>query len=239
MRRKEQPGSVYWLHDPTTPGEVRELAGSEARVVWADDPPGAEGRWYKCSELRQSNGASRRLNPSAVPAPMIQDLEFITRIDPATNSLAMERDADFRGDDDPGPEVTSAADIYDLYQDMGTLDQEHIVVGLLDVRLCVLGWTNAHKGAIDNVAASARDMLKAAIMCNAAKYIYMLHNHPSGNPEPSDADAELTEAIERLAGEYEIGLFDHVIIGRPGAGHDPYFSFREAGLLADLEEDDA
>ena len=58
-----------------------------------------------------------------------------------------------------------------------------------------------------------------------------MHNHPSGDPTPSEADRRLTKNIREAAGILQINLLDHVIVGSPGAVRQPYFSFREAGLL--------
>jgi DNA repair protein RadC len=53
-----------------------------------------------------------------------------------------------------------------------------------------------------------------------------LHNHPSGDPAPSQADVEVTERIERLGTELGIPLLDHVIIG-----DQKFYSFRQEGIL--------
>jgi DNA repair protein RadC len=58
-----------------------------------------------------------------------------------------------------------------------------------------------------------------------------MHNHPSGDPTPSDADRRLTRKIQEAGQIVEISLLDHVIVGAAEAGCAPYFSFKEAGLL--------
>jgi DNA repair protein RadC len=58
-----------------------------------------------------------------------------------------------------------------------------------------------------------------------------MHNHPSGDPTPSEADRRLTKNIREAAGILQISLLDHVIVGSPSPDRQPYFSFREAGLL--------
>jgi DNA repair protein RadC len=59
----------------------------------------------------------------------------------------------------------------------------------------------------------------------------LMHNHPSGEPTPSDADALLTRKIQEAGQIAEISLLDYVIVGAPEAGGAAYFSFKEAGLL--------
>lgn len=176
-------------------------------------------------------------------APMVKDLEYDTALHPHTKFVHALRDVEYAGDDDPGPVIQCAEDIYDLFSEMGWRDQEHLVVGLLDTRLQLLGWKIVHKGAIDNVSASGKDMIKDGMHGNA-RYIFVLHNHPSGDPVPSDADADLTAFIEEeLIRLSDLDLFDHVVIGRGGLDPDsrrkrkPYYSFREEGHLQPIEED--
>jgi hypothetical protein len=56
------------------------------------------------------------------------------------------------------------------------------------------------------------------------------HNHPSGDPNPSDADVRLTRRLKEGAAILRVEFFDHVIIGLPNPDRpQPYFSFRESG----------
>jgi len=58
-----------------------------------------------------------------------------------------------------------------------------------------------------------------------------VHNHPSGNPNPSEADMRLTRRISEAANILQIQLVDHVIIGQSMNGRQGYFSFKEAGMM--------
>lgn len=228
---------VLWVDDPNTVGTILEEGGGEARVRWDDDPKNSRGQWYLLSDLRPAHG-KRKSNPVSVHAPEVQDLEFATRLHPITNTLIMERAEDFRGA--PGPALVDAEEVWNCFQHMSELDQEHIVVILLDVRHNMLGWKMVHKGQISGVEASVKDMLKDAILGNAAKVI-VLHNHPSGDPSPSEADKDLTAALEVLGSEFQIDLWDHVIIGRISPDDPdfvPFYSFRDDGQLEEPEEDD-
>ena len=57
------------------------------------------------------------------------------------------------------------------------------------------------------------------------------HNHPSGDPSPSQSDHSLTRRLAEAAELLQIKLLDHIIIGAPAEGREPYFSFKEAGVL--------
>ena len=80
--------------------------------------------------------------------------------------------------------------------------------------------------------AHPREVFRTAIAISASAVI-CVHNHPSGDPQPSAADLQLTRQLKEAARAVDIDLIDHVIMGRPSA--DPlgrgHYSFRESGLL--------
>jgi DNA repair protein RadC len=59
----------------------------------------------------------------------------------------------------------------------------------------------------------------------------MVHNHPSGDPNPSDADLRPTRRIVEASRILQLELIDHVIIGTPAPGRNSYFSLKEAGAI--------
>ena len=85
-------------------------------------------------------------------------------------------------------------------------------------------------GSLNEALAHPREIFRAAILAGAYALILM-HNHPSGDPSPSDADRRLTKNIREAASILQINLLDHVIVGSPGMGRPAYFSFREVGIL--------
>ena len=69
-------------------------------------------------------------------------------------------------------------------------------------------------------------------MIHSAYAIIVAHNHPSGDPTPSEADRRMTRRLKEAADILRINLLDHIIIGAPGCNGSPgYTSFRELGLL--------
>ncbi len=99
---------------------------------------------------------------------------------------------------------------------------------LLDTRLRLIQDVEVSRGSINESVAHPREIFREAII-RSAYAIIVVHNHPSGDPSPSEADLRLTRRLAEVAALHDIRLLDHVIIGAPGAtGH---FSFREAGLL--------
>ena len=87
-------------------------------------------------------------------------------------------------------------------------------------------------GTATSTVVSPKEVFRGAILSGATA-IVVAHNHPSGDPGPSQADITVTRALRDAAEILEIELLDHVIVG--DAQSDPqgrgFFSFREAGLL--------
>lgn len=85
-------------------------------------------------------------------------------------------------------------------------------------------------GSLNESIAHPREIFRPAIAA-AAYAVIVVHNHPSGDPAPSTADHSLTRRLADAAELLQIKLLDHVIIGAPADGREPYFSFKEAGVL--------
>lgn len=80
-------------------------------------------------------------------------------------------------------------------------------------------------GTVDHTPAYPREIMKRALELGATAMILM-HNHPSGDPKPSQADIEMTNAIIRAGQPFNITIHDHIIIARNGQT-----SFRNEGLI--------
>ncbi len=86
------------------------------------------------------------------------------------------------------------------------------------------------RGSIDHVPVYVSEVLRSALVLDASAII-MCHNHPSGDPEPSQADIELTGRIVEACKVMEITVHDHIIVG---FGREKNaFSMRAAGMLSD------
>lgn len=109
--------------------------------------------------------------------------------------------------------------------------QENLIALLLDARHRLLRRADLAKGTLTRVITHPRDVFRDAIRYGAAG-IVLVHNHPSGDPTPSKADAELTARIAQAGDVLGIRLLDHVIIGAPSPRREhPYYSFRTDGKL--------
>jgi DNA repair protein RadC len=85
------------------------------------------------------------------------------------------------------------------------------------------------RGGLHACALTARDVLRP-IVREAVSAFVLVHNHPGGDPCPSDDDVRFTRAVHAGATTLGIALVDHVVIARSG-----HVSMLEAGMLAELE----
>jgi DNA repair protein RadC len=106
---------------------------------------------------------------------------------------------------------------------------EHLHVLLLNTRRKLIRIECISQGTLDNAIAHPRDVFRAAVAANAAA-IALVHNHPSGDPTPSEADIRVTRDVIRAGQLLKIEVIDHVIIGArtPDRPKD-YASLKELG----------
>jgi DNA repair protein RadC len=108
-------------------------------------------------------------------------------------------------------------------------DKEHFWVLALNQDNKLVNLELVALGANDRVGVTPAEILAAPLQ-KEAKGIMLVHNHPSGNLKPSEADKDLTDRMIQACRLMEVPLLDHVIITEKS-----YFSFQEAGLLERLE----
>jgi DNA repair protein RadC len=118
--------------------------------------------------------------------------------------------------------VKSADDVHRMCRDLENETQEHFVVLLLDRRHKVLARQTIAIGSVGEVVIQPRETFRAAIMSGASAII-MVHNHPSGNPEPSIDDLSLTARFGNAGDLLGIPVLDHVVIG-----DNCFFSIKDA-----------
>ena len=121
--------------------------------------------------------------------------------------------------------------VYDLLApEMRALHKESLRVILLDTRYHLLRIQEVSLGSVNESIAHPREVFRPAVISSAYAVI-VVHNHPSGDPSPSQSDHSLTRRLAEAAQLLQIKLLDHIIIGAPAEGRTPYFSFKEAGVL--------
>ncbi len=128
--------------------------------------------------------------------------------------------------------ISSPEDVFALIgPEMQMLSQESVRVVLLNHRKRLIHLTEVFRGTGNESFANPSEILRKAIS-HSANAIILVHNHPSGDPTPSQADHDVTYRLKNAALAVGIEFTDHIVIGcRSREAGDPYFSFREAGLL--------
>ncbi len=121
-----------------------------------------------------------------------------------------------------------------IFQLLGTemrcLSKESLRVVLLDTRYQLMRIQEISRGTVNESIAHPRDIFEPVVTSVAFAFV-LVHNHPSGDPAPSEADRRLTVRLAEGARLLQVQLLDHVILGSPDNGRSPWFSFKQAGLL--------
>jgi len=114
-----------------------------------------------------------------------------------------------------------------LRQFVGDVDREYFVIILLDRKHKLIGLNTVSIGSLTASVVHPREVFKPAILANAAAIICG-HNHPSGDPQPSQEDRTLTKRLVEAGKLLGITIVDHIVLGD---GTAVYFSFADQGLL--------
>lgn len=106
------------------------------------------------------------------------------------------------------------------------LDREQVIVCCLDNKNQLVSINVVSTGTLNSSLVHPREVFKTAILSNAASII-LFHNHPSGDPEPSQEDINITTSLKDAGNILGIELFDHIIIG----SENQFISFKEKNMI--------
>lgn len=121
--------------------------------------------------------------------------------------------------------ITSPQDVINATQQLNRKSREHLLGLYLDARHRLIKKYTLAIGSLNQTILEPRDVFNQALRLPCTSLI-LVHNHPSGNPQPSQDDKVLTQHIQQAGTLLGITLTDHIIIAK-----DDYFSFKESGLL--------
>ncbi len=127
----------------------------------------------------------------------------------------------------PGERLASSADVYNTF--WPAMLNERVEVfscALLDAKLRLLRTEVISRGTLTASIVHPRESYRPAVKSSASGVIFA-HNHPSGDPFPSDEDRRITGRLEEVGRILGIPMLDHVIVGSEGS----YYSFADAGDL--------
>ena len=126
------------------------------------------------------------------------------------------------------PYARSSREVFDyLYHSLRDLKKEHIKVLFLDPKNQIIEEKTLFEGTVDSSAVYPREIMKDALRYDATSLVFV-HNHPSGDPEPSLCDREITKDLVFAARIMQLKVLDHIVIG-----NNCYFSFADRGLIED------
>ena len=129
------------------------------------------------------------------------------------------------------PYCKSSKEVFDyLYLSMRDLKKELFKVMFLNAQNQVIEVEDVFEGTLTASAVYPREIVEKAIKHSAASLIFA-HNHPSGNPEPSDNDKQITRDLVFAGNVMQIKVLDHIIIG-----DNSYFSFADKGLIEEYDQ---
>ena len=128
------------------------------------------------------------------------------------------------------PYCRSSREVFDyLYHSLRDLKKENFKVLFLDPKNQIIEEKTLFEGTVDSSAVYPREIMKDALRYDASSLIFV-HNHPSGDPEPSLCDREITKELVFSAKVMQLKVLDHIIIG-----NNCFFSFADRGLIEDYD----
>jgi DNA repair protein RadC len=115
-----------------------------------------------------------------------------------------------------GRALTSPQEVFSHLQALlGDYEHEVFALLLLDNRHRVIVFQELFKGTLDATSVYPREVIKTALKHNAAAVV-LVHNHPSGDPEPSQADLVLTHKLRDAMSLVGVRVLDHIVVGHEG-----------------------
>jgi len=146
----------------------------------------------------------------------LKELQGIKGIGPnkAMQILAMsELGKRYNKSKNPITKITRAEDVYNYFkEDLQDEKQENFYILILNNKNHIIKPEFITRGVLDASIIHPREVFKPAIKNSAAKII-LIHNHPSGDPQPSQEDLDITRSLVELGKKIDIKVLDHVIIG--------------------------
>ncbi len=128
------------------------------------------------------------------------------------------------------PICNSSQEIFNyLYHSLRDMKKEVVKAVFLDSQNRIVDLQDLSQGTVDSTVIYPREVMEGAIRSHAVSVV-LVHNHPSGNPSPSESDRELTRDLVKAGMVMRIKLLDHIIIGE-----NKYFSFAGDGLIEKCE----
>ena len=148
---------------------------------------------------------------------------YDTRIEDCRTVLVKEKAVNYKTDSFSSP--APVTELLNSVASLNVMGEEHCYMLGLNNKGKLIGLFFISKGTVNMTCLNPREVFMRALLVGATS-IVLCHNHPSGDPEPSRQDKEMTKKFKEAGELLGIPLIDHIIIGGRG-----YYSFMENGLL--------
>lgn len=219
MAYAEQPRTRFETLGPTNLSEV-ELLSLILRTG-----TGGKSSLDLAREILEQFGSLEDLARAGLGE--LQEIKGVGRAKAIEVKAALELGRRLTGGTIPtGKPIRRSSDIFDAYRGLLAHEQqENFYLVVLNARNKIQTHFLISRGTLTGSLTHPREVMRPAVREAAASLIFV-HNHPSGEPEPSQDDVEVTKRLVKAAELCGIRVLDHVIIGRDG-----FFSFADHGLL--------
>lgn len=139
--------------------------------------------------------------------------------------LALVKEGNF--DYDTTLKLNNPKQVYEIAKQLNLQNkpEEELWLVCVDVKNSPIGLHLISKGNLNSSIASPREIFKRVILNNAFGF-FLIHNHPSGDVNPSNDDIKITTKIKECASLFDIEFLDHVVVGG-----NIFYSIRESGLV--------
>jgi DNA repair protein RadC len=125
----------------------------------------------------------------------------------------------------PTQQFCSPEQIFEMFRNLKIETKEHFLCLHMDGKNRIICMDRVSIGSINQSIVHVREVMKSVLLSSAASTV-LIHNHPSGDPNPSSEDITITRRLKEAGDLIGIPVLDHIIIG-----DDRYVSFVECGLL--------
>ena len=125
-------------------------------------------------------------------------------------------------------QVRSAEDVHTLFKELEDDAKEKVLALYLDARMHIVTYEVLFIGNEESCELTPRQVFKSALLTNTSRFI-LIHNHPTGDPTPTESDKRIMEEISQGADVLDMQMIDFVIIGRKGF----WSSFKSYGEQAE------
>ncbi len=152
-----------------------------------------------------------KLKAGAEPGTYIMESKEVTEEDILTMAKHLSRKRLARGREISSP-IAVKEHLRNLLHDR---ESELFAALFMDTKHRILGFYELFQGTIDGASVYPREVVKLALKVNAAAVI-LVHNHPSADPTPSQADRLLTERLKEALALVDVRVLDHIVVGTEG-----------------------